>query len=140
MPAPDPKQPAEGFDTFLARLTLEVLTKVIAEIEKLRAKGTSEEDIRKKLDKELRSYDLFTRERIYRKSLGKPIEDDWKAGDVESESSPKENTLVLKVKRIPGGVGEETLVLYKGEDYTVGEVRGPSVTLKKLLPLVRRSK
>lgn len=140
MAATDPKQPAEGLDTFLARLTLEVVTKVVAEIQKLRAKGTSEEDIRKRLDKELRSYDPFTRERIYRKSLGKPIQDDWNPGDVESESVPKENTLVLKVKRMPDGVRDETLVLYKGEDYTVGEVRGPSVTLKKLLPLVKRPK
>ncbi len=138
MATPDPKQPAEGLDTFLARLTLEVVTKVVAEIESLRAKGTSEEDIRKKLDRELRSYDPFTRDRIYRKSLGKPIEDDWKAADVESESSPKENTLVLKVKRTPEGVREESLVLYRGEDYTVGEMRGGSVTLKKLLPLRRR--
>ncbi len=138
MGAPDPNKPVEGLDTFIARLTLEVVTKVVAEIESVRAKGTSEDDIRKKLDKDLRSYDPFTRARIYAKSLGKPIEDDWRAADVTGESSPKENTVVLKVKRVPDGVREEALVQYKGEDYTVGELRDGSVTLKKLLPLRRK--
>ncbi len=139
MPGSDPKQP-EGLDTFLARMTAEVVTKVVEEIDGLRKKGTSEEDIKKRLDKELRSFDPFTRARIYAKSLGKPIEDDWKGDDVESESTVKENTVSLQVKRIPDGVREETLVQYKGEDYAVGEVRGTKVTLKKLVPRLPRKK
>lgn len=132
-------KPSEGADTFVARFTLEVVTKVVSEIQALRAKGTTEDDIRRKLEKDLRSYDPFTRARIYVKSLGKPIEDDWNAADVAGESIPKENTLVLKVQRVPDGVREESLVQYKGEDFTVAELRDGTVTLKRLVSLRRKN-
>ncbi len=129
---------SEGVDTFIARLTHEIVGKVLQEIADLRGQGTPEPEIRQRLERRLRSHDGFTRDRIYAKSLGQPIADDFPAATVAAESAPKDNAVVLALTQVPEGIQEETLVQHKGEDFSVIQIDGNRVWLKKLLPVLRR--
>ena len=132
----DIRPPEEGLDTLSAQFTYEAVRKVVTAIQALRKKGLAEEAILEKIARELRHFDPRSRQRMYEKSLDKPIFDDFSADEVESEESPKKNTILIKLKSAPGGIKEEMLVQYKAEDYYVSGVNGLAYTLKKLVPRV----
>lgn len=132
------RPPEEGLDTLSAQFTYEAVHKVVTAIKALRQKGLSEEAITEKISRELRQFDAHSRQRMYDKSLDSEIADDFPAEDVESEESPKKNTLVLKLKKAPPGIEEQMLVQYKAEDYYVSAVSGLVYTLKKLVPRARK--
>ncbi len=130
----DIRPPEEGLDTLSAQFTYEAVRKVVTAIQALRKRGLTEEAILEKIARELRHFDPRSRQRMYEKSLDKSIPDDFTADEVESEESPKKNTILIKLKSAPQGIKEEMLVQYKAEDYYVSGVSGLAYTLKKLVP------
>lgn len=130
----DIRPPEEGLDTLSAQFTYEAVRKVVNAIQGLRKKGIAEEAIVEKISRELRHFDPHSRQRMYDKSLDIQIADDFPSDQVESEESPKKNTILLKMKSAPPGIKEEMLVQYKGEDYYISGLSGLAYTLKKLVP------
>lgn len=130
----DIRPPEEGLDTLSAQFTYEAVRKVVTAIQALRKKGLTEEAILEKISRELRHFDSRSRQRMYEKSLDQPIADDFTADQIESEESPKKNTVLLRMKAAPTGIKEEMLVQYKGEDYYISGMSGLAYTLKKLVP------
>lgn len=127
------KMPKEGLSTLVTQFTKRELDRLGRVITSLREKGDSEEKILGVMREQLKRFDAHTLQRIYARSLGKALPDDFEAGNVVKETEVKKNTIVLEVHEMLGQIDQQSLVLYKGEEWYVQWVEEGKYTLKKVL-------
>lgn len=127
------KMPQEGLSTLVTQFTKRELDRLGGVITKLRQSGDSEEKILGVMRQQLKRFDPHTLQRIYARSLGKPLPDDFGPENVVKETMVKANTVALEVNEALGHIDQQSLVLYKGEEWFVQWVEEKKYTLKKVL-------
>lgn len=124
--------PREGMSTLAAQYTRRSVEHILKVIQTLRHKGKSEEAIRERMQQELRQFSPFSLERLYQKSIGRAIPDDFKQENIAQLEAVKSNTIRVTVHQLPGEVQVDDLVLYRGEDWYVSWIEGKTYTLKQV--------
>ncbi len=133
MAADEIKMPHEGMSTLVTQFTKNELDRLGRIITQLREKGETEEKILDLMRQQLKRFDPHTLTRIYHRSLGNPIPDDFTPENVVSEREVKANTLELTVKHLLPHLDQQSLVLYKGQEWFVQWLEERKYTIKRIL-------
>jgi hypothetical protein len=124
--------PREGMSTIGAQFTKSAVSKVLQAVKKLKDQGFNELAILDKMKKELPFFHPHTVRRLYDKSVGNPIEDDFREADVVSEKELKPGTIELALKAAAPGIERDCLIQFRGGDWYVAKVTGATYLLKKI--------
>lgn len=111
----DLQLPKEGLSTLSASFTRDYVEKVLKALKQIRDHGTSEADILRKMEREMRDMDAFSRRRLYEMSRGGPIPDDFPPDAVVDQREPKPGSFVLTVKQVPKVFVVGTLIQHAGK-------------------------
>jgi hypothetical protein len=113
------RKPVEGVDTLSAEYTGKSVLRILAELERMRVAGTTDEELRRRLFMGVRSFDRRSLDRIFRMFLREPIPDDFPPEKIASVERPKESTVTIRVHLPMPLIGRDSLVRFQGKDYLV---------------------
>lgn len=130
--ADDIRMPREGMSTLVTQYTRKELDRLANVITQLRARGQSEDTILGMMRQQLTNFDPHTLQRIYRRSLGLAIPDDFEPGNVKSLVELKSTTVRLEVHEVIGHLRPMSLVQFRGGDWFVQSLEGSTYTLKRV--------
>jgi hypothetical protein len=110
-----------------------LIDKAVNAIKHLRACDYSEDDILKKIHNDLErlSVDLFTIRRIYQKSFGRPLADDFFREDILSIDCLTNDVVCLMVSHEVEGIVKGSYVQFDDEDWFVTDVAPGMYTLTR---------
>jgi hypothetical protein len=123
-------KPKEGLNTLVSQFSFLQLEKVVAEVQKRRAEGATERDLRTHIASRYAEFDELSREKIYQLSLGITPEDDIQAGDVSEESQLDKTALKVVLKNVDNRLHEGSIVHYHQKRWVVVEIQGLILVLK----------
>ena len=123
-------KPKEGLNTLVSQFSFLQLEKVIVDVQKRRAQGATERDLRNHIDSRYAEFDELSREKIYQLSLGLTPDDDIQAGDVSEESQLDRTALKVVLKEEDSRLHEGSIVYYHQKRWVVVEIQGAILVLK----------
>lgn len=123
-------KPKEGLNTLVSQFSFLQLEKVVVEVQKRRAQGATERDLRNHINSRYAEFDELSREKIYQLSLGITPDDDIQAGDVSEESQLDRTALKVVLKEEDSRLHEGSIVYYHQKRWVVVEIQGAILVLK----------
>jgi hypothetical protein len=125
-------KPKEGLNTLVSQFSFLQLEKFVAEVQKRRAEGATERDLRNHINSRYAEFDELSRKKIYQLSLGITPDDDIQAGDVSEESQLDKTALKVVLKSVDNRLHEGSIVYYHQKRWVVVEIQGSILVLKNL--------